>query len=207
LSGDRPLLYHSGSTGGISPRTNPMTRKFFRKYLPSQDFVRQHRYLGRFGKWLHHPGLWCLNRRSVAGGVAIGLFSGLIPGPMQMLAAVGLAIPLRANLPVALLTTLYTNPFTIGPIYVIAYQLGQLLVGSDGGGLSQAPEFSWSSLGQWTRALLEWTLSLGKPLAVGLVALALGLAALGYVCVHVAWRVHVVRAWRSRKHASRTRLR
>jgi hypothetical protein len=41
-------------------------------------------------------------------------------------------------------------------------------------------------------------LSLGKPLALGLVALALTLALAGYVLARVAWRIHVTLAWRAR---------
>jgi uncharacterized protein (DUF2062 family) len=40
---------------------------------------------------------------------------------------------------------------------------------------------------------------MGTPLAVGLVALALGLAALGYACVQIGWRAYVIRAWRKRQ--------
>ncbi len=177
-----------------------MPRKFFRKYLPTQDYVRRHKYLGRFGAWFHHPNLWHLNRHSVAGGVAVGMFTGLIPGPFQMLGSVILAIPLRVNLPVALLTTFYTNPFTIGPLYVVAYYIGRFLVG--GGQFTPMPEFHWAELGTWMHALLGWTVSHGKPLAVGLVVLALLLSALGYVVVQLAWRAYVVHAWR-RRHALR----
>jgi uncharacterized protein len=175
-----------------------MPRKLFRRYLPSAESVRQHKYLGRLGGWLHHPNLWHLNRRSVAGGVANGMFCGLIPGPFQMLAAAVFAIAFRVNLPVALATTLYTNPLTIGPLYVAAYYLGRLLVGGDAGALGEAPAFSWADMGEWMRAMAHWMLSLGKPLAVGLVALALLLAVLGYACVDIAWRAHVIRAWRRR---------
>ena len=91
-----------------------MPRKFFQKYLPSHESIRQNRYIALFGTLLHHPNLWHLNRHSVAGGVAIGLFAGLIPGPLQMLTAAILAVPLRVNLPVVLATTLYTNPLTDG---------------------------------------------------------------------------------------------
>jgi uncharacterized protein (DUF2062 family) len=178
-----------------------MLRKLFRKHLPTQDSIRRHRYLGRFGALLHHPNLWCLNRRSVAGGVAVGLFSGLVPGPLQMLAAAILAIPFRVNLPVALFTTLYTNPFTIGPLYVVAYYIGRFLMGGDATAPSAAPEFHWSSLGASLHAFMQWAVSLGKPLAVGLATLALLLAGIGYVCVGVAWRAHVIRAWRRRKAA------
>lgn len=176
-----------------------MPRKFFRKYLPSHESVRENRYLSRFSRYLHHPNLWHLNRHSVAGGVAIGLFSGLVPGPFQMITAAALAIPLRMNLPVALLTTLYTNPFTIGPLYVLAYAYGKLLVGADHAALVHAPEFEWSRIAEWSRAVLDWTLAMGKPLAVGLIALALTLAALGYALVQLAWRAYVIIAWRDRR--------
>jgi len=55
-------------------------RKFFRKFLPHHETVMSQRWIKPFGSWLHHPNLWHLHRRSVAGGVAIGLFCGLIPG-------------------------------------------------------------------------------------------------------------------------------
>jgi uncharacterized protein (DUF2062 family) len=180
-----------------------MARKFLRQYLPTAETIRQDKVLGRLGRWLHHPNLWHLNRRSVAGGVGIGMFCGLIPGPFQMLGAALLAVLLKVNLPVAALTTIYTNPLTIGPLYVAAYYLGRLLVGGETA-LTPAPEFAWASALEWLRAMMQWAMSLGKPLAVGLVALAIALAVLGYACVDVAWRVHVVRCWRRR--ASRRRF-
>lgn len=178
-----------------------MPRKFFRKHFPDAATVRSHRLAAAFGDWLHHhPNLWHFNRESVAGGFAIGLFAGLVPGPFQMLAALLLAIPLRKNIPVALLTTLYTNPFTIIPLYVIAYEYGRLLLGHDAGGAPIQPfEMDWSHWIDSTRALLDWMLSLGKPLAVGLVALALTLAVVGYFAVMLGWRAYVMLAWRARR--------
>ena len=67
-----------------------------------------------------------MNRRSAARAVAIGLFCGLIPGPLQALAAVVACLVIRANFPIAVVTTFYTNPFTIVPLYVIAYEYGRL---------------------------------------------------------------------------------
>jgi hypothetical protein len=187
--------------------SDPMPRKFFRKYLPSHESVRNHRHIAKFGGFLRHPNLWHLNRHSVAGGVAVGMFSGLVPGPFQMLTAALLAVALRVNLPVALATTLYTNPFTIGPLYVLAYLIGRLIIGGDGAALSPPPELQWSQPGASLDAFLHWVLSMGAPLAAGLVALALILAALGYACVQIGWRAYVIRAWRKRrqirsKHAS-----
>jgi len=178
-----------------------MPRKFFQKYLPSHEAIRNNRHIARFGALFLHPNLWHVNRRSVSGGVAAGMFAGLVPGsnPVQFTLAALLAVAFRVNLPVAAAVTLYTNPLTIGPLYVIAHWIGTLLVPGDGAPFTHPPGFEWSNLGAWLRALLEWSLSLGKPLAVGLVALAVALAIAGYVVVQLAWRAHVVLAWRRRK--------
>ncbi len=172
-------------------------RKHFRKYLPTRASIRENRQFSRLGAFLQHPNLWHLNRRSVAGGVAVGLFAGLVPGPLQMLAAALLAIPLRVNLPVAVVTTLYTNPLTIGPLYLLAYQLGKLIVGGDAVP-NPAPGLDLSHFWHWTEAFAAWVYSLGKPLVAGLIALAFGLAALGWLAVWYGWRWYVAAAWRSR---------
>src|SRR6266852_8958174 len=139
-----------------------MLRKFFRKYLPSNESIRQNRHIARFGTLLLHPNLWHLNRQSVSGGVAAGLFAGLVPGsnPVQFAVAALLAVAFRVNLPVAVVVTLYTNPFTIVPLYVLAYWIGTFLVSGDGAPFIHPPEFDWSNLGAWLRALFEWALSL-----------------------------------------------
>ena len=162
-----------------------MPRKYFRKYLPDPEAVRSSRMVAWFGSWLQHPNLWHLNRRSVSGGVAIGLFSGLVPGPLQMLTAALLAVPLKKNLPVALIVTFYTNPFTIVPLYVLAYGYGRVLLPGEHAAFPTSFE-------------MESLLALGKPLAVGLIALACTLAVVGYIAVQLAWRAWVVAAWRAR---------
>ena len=101
-------------------------RKHLKKYLPNHDAVHGNRWLRPFRNSLLHPRLWHLNRHSAAGAVAVGLFCGLIPGPLQMIGAAICALVFRVNLPLALLVTLYTNPFTIVPLYVLAYQIGRL---------------------------------------------------------------------------------
>jgi uncharacterized protein (DUF2062 family) len=176
-----------------------MPRKFFRRFLPDGDKVRDHKHLAWLGRWLHHPNLWHLNRDSVAGGFAIGLAAGLVPGPLQMLTAALLAVYLKRNLPVALVTTLYTNPFTIAPLYLLAYGYGRLLLDAGHHPAALQPfAWDWSHWLDSAQALVHWSIALGKPLAVGLVALALTLAAAGYCVVHFAWRAYVVFAWRRR---------
>lgn len=175
-----------------------MLKKYVSKFLPTLEMVKQNRWLRPFGTALHHPNMWHLHRRSVAGGVAVGLFCGLIPGPFQMIGAALMAVLFRVNLPVALATTFYTNPLTIAPLYLLAYEIGKIFTGHYGE-LSPAhfvlPEMNWSS---WHSAMLDWVATLGKPLAVGLPILALGLAVLGYFIVRVLWYAMVVRKWRKR---------
>ena len=176
-----------------------MPRKFFRKYLPSAERVRSSRLARAFGGWLDHPNLWHLNRRSVAGAVAIGLFAGLVPGPLQILTALLIAVPLRRNLPVAILATFYTNPFTIVPLYLLAYAYGRLILPGENAGRVEPFHMDWGNMGASMEALGAWMLSLGKPLLVGIPALGLTLAVLGYFAVELAWRAYVVLAWRARK--------
>ena len=179
-------------------------RKFFRKYLPDAAAVRSNRLVAMFGGFLRHPNLWHLNRRSVSRAVGIGLFSGLVPGPLQMLCALLLAIPLRGNLPVALLLTFYTNPFTIVPLYLVAFAYGRLLLGHSGDGVRVEPfQMDWANLSQSFHGMVEWSLQLGKPLAVGLVALALTLAVAGTLITRVAWRAFVIYSWNKRKRDRR----
>jgi uncharacterized protein (DUF2062 family) len=66
-----------------------MPRKFFQRFLPKPQTIRDNKTLQIFGDWLHEPNLWHLNRRSVAGAFAVGLFFAWMPVPFQMaLAAV-----------------------------------------------------------------------------------------------------------------------
>jgi len=178
-------------------------RKFLRRYLPSHESIIRNRWTGYLSAYLTHHNLWHLNRRSVPGGVAVGLFTGLIPGPVQIIGSVFLSILFRINLPVAAITTIYTNPFTIVPLYALAYQLGMLVTGlnhqpnPDELKLSEIapPEMTWDN---WHIAMFEWMVSLGKPLAVGLPLLAISLAIVGYFVVRIMWRVFVILAWRKR---------
>jgi uncharacterized protein (DUF2062 family) len=175
-----------------------LPRKHFRKYLAHRDAVLAKPWLAPFRKRLLHPNLWHLNRRSVAGAVAIGLFAGLIPGPFQMLGALLLAVPLHKNIPVALAVTFYTNPFTIVPLYFVAYEYGRLLLRDRARGDVVPFQWDWGDFPGSLERLWHWTLSLGPPLGLGLVALALSLAVLGYFAVDLGWRAYVAAAWRKR---------
>jgi uncharacterized protein (DUF2062 family) len=140
-----------------------MPRKFFRKYLPDHAQVRAHPWAQRFKPLLRHPNLWHLNRHSVAGGFAVGLFGGLIPGPVQMLAAAVLAILFRVNLPVAVAATLLTNPVTWPFIILAALAIGRVVTGQEGRVVGDF-EFDWQhqNCGEFLPRLWDWMLGLGQ---------------------------------------------
>ncbi len=156
-----------------------------------------------FGARLQHPNLWHLHRRSVSGGVAVGMLCGLIPAPLQMISAALMAVLFRVNLPVAIFTTLYTNPFTMLPLYWVAYMLGALVTGQSHAMTAahfEVPEMGWDN---WFSVMVDWIVSLGKPFAIGLPLLAVTLALLGYIVVRVGWRWWVM--WQWRQHGKRGR--
>lgn len=173
-------------------------RRQIRKFLPDHEAIRTNRWLAPFENTLLHPRLWHLNRHSAAGAVAAGMFCGLIPGPLQMLGAAICAVIFRVNLPLAMFTTLYTNPFTIIPLYIVAFALGQWALPGEDRRFVAPPELGAAGLVAWIHALIDWMIGLGAPLAVGLVLLASGLAVAGYFGVRLAWRIYLVRAWHRR---------
>lgn len=179
-------------------------RSKLRKILPDHDAIRNSRWLAPFENTLLHPRLWHLNRRSAAGAVAAGMFCGLIPGPLQMLGAAICAVIFRVNLPLAMVTTLYTNPLTIVPLYVTAFAIGQWALPAEHQQFVAPPEPGEDGLIAWLHALVDWMIGLGAPLALGLVLLAAGLAVASYFAVRLAWRIYLIRAWhlRARRPAS-----
>ena len=177
-----------------------MPRKHFRKYLPDHAAVRDHRHLRWARPLLKHPNLWHLNRHSVAGGVAVGMIGGLIPGPVQMLMAAILAIIFRVNLPVAVATTLLTNPFTWPFIVVAAYEIGRLVIGGNAAPMT-AFDFDWHKQA-WTEflpAFWHWLMGLGETFLIGNAILAAILAVLGYFAVQLAWRLYLLAYLKRRK--------
>jgi uncharacterized protein (DUF2062 family) len=177
-------------------------RKKIRRFLPSHEAIHKNRWLAPFASTLLHPRLWHLNRHSAAGAVAVGLFCGLIPGPLQMLGAAACCLLFRVNLPLALATTLYTNPLTIVPLYIVAFTIGEFVLGT-GIELVAPPAYDFRNPAGWINAMSAWTYGLGKPLLFGLVLLASGLAASGYCAVKAAWRVYLIRALGKRRRQAK----
>ncbi|MEO8443387.1 MAG: DUF2062 domain-containing protein [Gammaproteobacteria bacterium] len=171
-----------------------MPRKFFRRL--SAPYRRNHRdtawYLRPFHALLAHPVYFSINRRSIIGGLALGLFIAVMPFPGHTPVVVLAALLLRVNLPVAVLSIWVANPLTYGPIFYGEYRLGSFI-------LHQAPAVVTLDL-PW----LELAAALARtwrPLWVGAVVAGLLLAGTAYVMGNAGWRLMTL--WRLRRRGER----
>ena len=103
-------------------------KHFLKQIAPDRAKIREHRHLRVFGKLLHDPNLWHLNRRSVSGAFAVGMFVMYLPPLGQMLIAAAGAIAFRVNLPISVTLVWITNPVTIPPMYYFAYLVGSWIL-------------------------------------------------------------------------------
>src|SRR5690606_31584321 len=99
------------------------------RHLPAAETIRQQRLLQPLARFLDHHALWQFNRRSVAGGLAVGLFFAIAIPAIQIPVAAVFAILFRVNIPVAALATFLSNPFTTPFIIYLAYQIGMVFTG------------------------------------------------------------------------------
>lgn len=179
-------------------------RSTVRRFLPTPESIKGNRLLRWLGPRLHEPGLWHLNRRAVARGVAIGVFFGFMIPVAQIPAAALGAFFARANLWVSAIATLVSNPFTYAPIYYAAYRLGAWLIGAPelaspddlDPALLQAVaptlDHMTGGVGVWFSELWQQLARYGKPLFLGLSLMAVTLSAIGYAGTLFLWRIAVV---------------
>lgn len=149
-----------------------------RALTPSRERLATTPGLQRLAPYLAHPKLWQWSRRSVALGVAVGMFIGLLFPVAQILFAAAAAVCLRANVAVAAVGTLVSNPLTVPPIYYAAYHMGAWATGtSAANGMSLLDPWSvWEHIG-----------SVGLPLVTGLAMTAVAAALASYLLVSQTW--------------------
>ena len=180
-------------------------------WLPKPETLQNNRWLRWMGPVLNHPGLWHFSRKGIALGLALGIFFGLLIPVAQIPFAAAAAVVLRANVPMAVASTLVTNPITFGPVYYGAYRLGSAILGEPppdkptAAALDAAqtePAQTQGAGDRWRRWLEQLT-TVGKPLMVGLavVATASGLAMYGLVST-----IWILRTRWTRRKRLQTRL-
>jgi hypothetical protein len=153
-----------------------------RRWMPERDQILASRWLRPVRPYLSDDSLWDLNRGSVARGVAVGLFIGLLLPVAQFLFAIAGAVLLRGHVPVSAACTLVTNPLTVTPIYWLAFQIGGYLLPARTEALD-----TLQSASTWFAQAVQWAGAMGAPLLTGLAVMASVTAALGYVVVWLLW--------------------
>ncbi|MBT1452010.1 DUF2062 domain-containing protein [Glaciecola sp. XM2] len=169
-----------------------MPRKFIQRLLPDHKKVKETRSLRMFGALLHDPNLWHLNRRSAKGAFGLGLFFAFWPVPFQMVLSAAVAIPLRVNLPLSIVTCWISNPFTMPPLFYGAYLVGSTVLGTEMSPFSF--ELSWA----W---LIDSIGTKGPAFLLGCLICSVVAGLIGYFGLDWVWRWSVSKAWRKRRGA------
>lgn len=167
-----------------------MPRRFFsrltRQFDPKKD---RPWYLKPFEFLLTHPVYFTAGRRTVSGGIALGIFIGLLPIPGQTALAIFAALVLRLNLPLAALSVWISNPLTFVPIFYFAYRIGALLLDIPAEAVPEQADLNW--LGE--EISVRW-----KPLVYGSLLIATSAASIAYLTVSTLWHVLTLQRYRRR---------
>ena len=164
--------------------------------MPTREQMERSRFIRPFAGRVLRSELWRFTRRSVPRGVALGMLVGIIVPFAQILFASLLCLSVRANVPVAALTTFVTNPFTTPLIWLVAYKVGSWLLQVDAmtvvSPVNAAMEHSQFD------DLLQWLTGATLVTAFGLVVVAIVAAAVSYLATSFGWRWWIARKRRLR---------
>lgn len=176
------------------------TSAWIERNMPTREQMEKSRVMRPFASRVMRSELWRFTRRSVPRGVALGMLVGIIVPFAQILFASLLCLPIRANVPIAALTTFVTNPFTTPLVWVAGYNIGSWMLRVDAmtvvAPVNKAMERS--EFGD----MLQWLTGATLVTGFGLVVLAIVASAISYLISSFAWRF-VVANKRSRKLTER----
>ena len=178
-------------------RSKTWLADWLRANMPTREQMARNRFIKPFAGRVLRSELWRFTRRSVPRGVALGLLVGIIVPFAQILFAALLSAPIRANVPLAALTTFVTNPFTTPAIWVAAYWIGSWLLRVDAATIV-APvntAIEQTELQQF----LEWLTGATMVTAFGLIVIAVVSAAISYLISVWTWRWMTARKWARRR--------
>ncbi len=169
---------------------------WFKARVPDREKLAENRFIRPFANRVLRSDLWRFTRRSVPRGVALGLFVAiLIPFAHSFVAAIS-AVFVRANVPVAIVTTFSSNPITWVIIFPTAFEIGRFLLHIDA--MTNIQPISETMQTTQTDHLLQQLTGAGLETALGLFVLASVVSAVGYFASSLIWRALVGRKRRMR---------
>ena len=172
--------------------------------MPTREGLEANRFIRPFAHRVLRSELWRFTRRSVPRGVALGMLVGIIIPFAQIFFAALFSFSVRANVPVAAVTTFITNPLTTPLIWVVAYEIGTFLLRVDASTVV-APVNMAMEQTQFDQAL-QWLTGATLVTAFGLVVLGIVASAVSYLVTSWFWRARVARRRRLRLAAGAARL-
>tara|TARA_B100000586_G_C20020437_1_gene388778 strand:+ start:108 stop:608 length:501 start_codon:yes stop_codon:yes gene_type:complete len=165
-------------------------KKFFKKYTPNRDDVKEYKMLNFLGSSLFHEDLWKFNRISFCRATVIGLFWGWMPMMFQMIPAAYCAVVFRANLPLSVAGVWISNPITMPAMMYFAYIFGNNILGLN-------PIYNEFKLNS------EWIISalgnIWEPLLVGTLIIGVVSSVIGYFLMHISWKIYAYSRLKRRK--------
>jgi uncharacterized protein (DUF2062 family) len=173
---------------------------WIQRNMPTREQMEKSRVMRPFASRVLRSELWRFTRRSVPRGVALGMLVGIIVPFAQILFSALLCLPVRANVPIAALTTFVTNPFTTPLIWVLGYNIGAWMLRVDA--MTVVAPVNTAMEHSQFGDMLQWLTGATLVTAFGLVVLAIVSAALSYLVSSLVWRF-VVANKRARKLSER----
>ena len=150
-------------------------------------------YIAPLRPWLKDERLWGIRRRTVVPAFALGTFIAFQPIPGHTVIAIVMAVLLRINIPVAVLSCWLSNPLTVGGMLYAGYELGRRLLDLEP--QQMAFELTWD---WFTHTLLaNW-----QPLVLGCLILGILGALVAYVTLNLLWRFSIA-SYKSEKRRKR----
>lgn len=176
------------------------TSAWIQRNMPTREQMERSRVMRPFAGRVLRSELWRFTRRSVPRGVALGMLVGIIVPFAQILFASLMCLPVRANVPIAALTTFVTNPFTTPLIWVLGYNIGAWMLRVDA--MTVVAPVNTAMEHSQFGDMLQWLTGATLVTAFGLVVLAVVSAAVSYLVSGFVWRF-VVANKRARKLSER----
>ena len=184
---------------GVLDKVNSVFPPWLQRFLPTREALERNRFSRPFTQ---RPELFRLTRRSVPRGVAIGLLVGILamlPG-VQALGAALICLSVRGNIPIAIASTLISNPATAPFIIVASFYVGNALGVQADLNLFMLLHQNGASLKEW----VVWMMSDAAPaIVLGLFVLSVVTSSIGYVVTSFIWREVVARKRRQRRETGK----